>query len=151
MRKSIENILKLQQEKIENLESKIQEQNETLDFLCKYNKDEIVINTIKDYIPCCRFVDVVNIKYIHNGKLHSVKVNYWNNREVKILKNLKNEIILSVKARSKLDEYIYFILNKSSETVDKISDDVANTLNEIHKDTVVDDTAEEEEKKDKDE
>lgn len=130
------------QRELKNLENRIQRQDKIIQFLCKYNRDDIVINN--DYAPpmgtYSRALYEVNIKYIYGGQLHDIDVSQWTNRRAVVLKDLKQEAIIGVTARGNAGlskpqpDYIYFVLDKASEKLTQITDEVFNALYELHPD-----------------
>lgn len=121
-------------ERVSRLEEELNEKSKIIEFLCNHDKDDVVITQPEGYAYASIFnMNITpkrNIVYLYGGKLHEIDINYMAYRELTVLKNMKTEVLISAIHLSN-NTCKPFILNKATEMLTEISDDVLSTLQDL--------------------
>ncbi len=119
-------------EKVNKLEQELHEKSKIIEFLCNYDKDDVVITQESEYTYATIFNINPNPKktiiYLYGGKLQEVDVNYLAHRKLKVLKNMKTEALIGIVT---LNGYKPLLLNKATGQLTEISDEVGEELLKI--------------------
>ena len=118
-------------ERVNKLEEELNEKSKIIEFLCNYDKDDVIITQQGGYVYANIFsINTTlkkNIVYLYGGKLHEIDVNYLAYRELTVLKNTKTEALIGIAYHSNKG-YKPLILNKATETLTEISDEMCEQL-----------------------
>lgn len=119
-------------EKVDKLEQELHEKSKIIEFLCNYDKDDVVITQESEYTYATIFNINPNPKktivYLYGGKLQEVDVNYLAHRKLKVLKNMETEALIGI---TTLNGYKPLLLNKATGQLTEISDEVCEELLKI--------------------
>lgn len=120
---------KILKSEITKLKEKLDAQEEVIDFLSSYNREDVIFDipsratSIFDVPRKC----IIIIKYLYNKKLHSVEfkeISYYSNP--KVIMNKEKEAL--IKVESGLGSARFFVLNKATEAVAELSSDVRENI-----------------------
>ena len=121
-------------EKVNKLEQELREKSKIIEFLCNYDKDDVVITQESEYT----YVTIFNINpnpkktivYLYGGKLQEVDVNYLAHRKLVVLQNNKTEALIGI-TTCNCNGYKPLLLNKATGQLTEISDEMCKQLLEI--------------------
>lgn len=109
--------------RVDKLEEIIEKQEELIQFLCNYNKDEVVVTGN----PCLN----PTIQYIYKGQLYKVPFDDVNllYSSYSIVTNKETQTIIKVEAKEGIKPRFY-VLDKIKKVVVRVPDDIGDTIND---------------------